>query len=390
MTYVETIQRLLQARRFANNGLETIRTLCRELGHPEKAFPTIHVAGTNGKGSVATKIAKALEFAGLRVGLYTSPHIADYRERIRINGEMISESDVVEGIAKISEAHDATFFELTTALAFWAFQQQKVDIAVIETGLGGRLDATNLITPLLSVITSISYDHTAVLGETLEEIASEKDGIIKYRIPVVIGPHAHFASIYAKAEAMEAPITQVAPITGFYDEENQQIAKAALRLLVVPDQAIERGLSFRPPCRFEQISERAILDVAHNPQGFERLFEALTIHYPGQPIRLVVGFSRDKEIVPSLAVAVARAVHIHLVLTDSSRSATPKELAEILEHLSYSHYSTHKSISHALSVALEKDEIVVVCGTFFVMAEARSYLASSRLSAKNSATSKAE
>lgn len=174
-------------------GLKNIQQLNQLLGNPIAQFKSIHVAGTNGKGSVVTKIAKGLEEEGFRVGLYTSPHISCFRERIKINGRMIDEASVTSILERIfnvieQEKIAATFFEITTALAFLYFAKQRVDFAVLETGLGGRLDATNIVTPLLSIITSISLEHVEQLGETIDAIASEKAGIIKPNIPVLIGP----------------------------------------------------------------------------------------------------------------------------------------------------------------------------------------------------------
>ena len=174
-------------------GLKNMETLNAMLGTPTQHFKCIHVAGTNGKGSVVYKIAKSLEKEGLRVGLYTSPHISSFRERIQINGQLIDESSVVAGLSRIFEEIDkskipATFFEITTALALKYFADQKVDYVVLETGLGGRLDATNIVTPVLSIITSISLEHTEYLGSTLEAIAKEKGGIIKPYVPIFIGP----------------------------------------------------------------------------------------------------------------------------------------------------------------------------------------------------------
>ncbi len=171
-------------------GLDTTLALDQHLGCPHCAFKTIHVAGTNGKGSVSHTLAAILQSAGHRVGLFTSPHLVDFRERIRVNGEMISEQDVIDFVEdnrSFFEPLHPSFFELTTCMAFWYFQKQKVDIAVIEVGLGGRLDSTNIITPILSVITNISFDHMQFLGHTLAQIATEKAGIIKPGVPVVIG-----------------------------------------------------------------------------------------------------------------------------------------------------------------------------------------------------------
>lgn len=198
MTYAETVQYLFHSAPVFEHvgasaykeGLSNTLALDRHFGHPHQAFKTIHIAGTNGKGSCSHTIAAILQAAGYKVGLYTSPHLVDFRERIRVNGQPISEQRVVDFLAKersFFEPLHPSFFELTTALAFLYFKEQHVDVAVVEVGLGGRLDCTNIISPELSIITNISFDHTQFLGNTLAKIAGEKAGIIKPQTPVVIG-----------------------------------------------------------------------------------------------------------------------------------------------------------------------------------------------------------
>ena len=194
------------------NKLDNILELCQILGSPYEQYPTIHVAGTNGKGSTTHLLAALFQVKGLKVGVYTSPHYKDFRERIKINGEYISEAEVVDFVDKYKGDFDRiqpSFFEITVAMAFEHFARHKVDIAIIETGLGGRLDSTNIITPILSVITNIGYDHQAILGDTLPQIASEKAGIIKQNVPVVIGEtHDETQRVFIdKALEMNAPIS---------------------------------------------------------------------------------------------------------------------------------------------------------------------------------------
>ncbi len=253
-------------------GLEAIRELDASLGFPSRAFPSIHIAGTNGKGSVATKIAYSLELAGKKVGLFTSPHIACITERIQINGKRIS----LEDLERLS-LPGLSYFETVTLAAFAYFAEQKVDIAVIEVGLGGRLDATNIITPLLSVITSIDYDHQEFLGDTLEEIAREKAGIIKPGVPVVLGPRVVPRKCFPRGEFVET--------RGSYEEENRAIAKRALEILRVPPLGIEKT----PPCRFQRFG-RIILDGAHNPAGIKRTIERID-----EPFVAVAAFSKNPE-----------------------------------------------------------------------------------------------
>ncbi len=369
--YEKTLQRLFSLT--GTSSLQRVEKAAEILAFPHRAFPCIHIAGTNGKGSVATKIAKILEYSGYRVGLYTSPHLFCFRERIQIRGEPIPEEAVVHGMEKLfSLSAGFTLFELTTLLAFDYFRAQQVDVAIIEAGLGGQLDATNIVLPLLSIITSISRDHTEVLGESLEAIAFEKAGIIKPRIPVVIGPQAQFAPIFQKARETNSPL-EVAAVPGgrgFYDEENRAIAAAAIPILeryfTLLEAAKIDGLNVRPPCRFETC-QGAILDVAHNPEGFRRLFEALRLHFPQRPLRVLLGLSEDKEIDLCLGIAAAQAVHIHLVQADSKRAASAELLASRLRYLGYPSFSIEKSISSAVRRAAREQELLVVCGSFFIM-----------------------
>ena len=228
MTYDETIQYLFNSAPLFQHvggaaykeGLSTTHILDAHFNHPHNQYKTIHIAGTNGKGSCAHTIAAILQHTGLKVGLYTSPHLVDFRERIRINGEMMPQQyviDFVEEERSFFEPLHPSFFELTTALAFKYFAEQHVDVAVIEVGLGGRLDCTNIISPILSVITNISFDHTQFLGNTLAQIASEKAGIIKHKVPVIIGEcNAETRSVFEhKAHEVEAPI--------LFAEDNKEV-----------------------------------------------------------------------------------------------------------------------------------------------------------------------
>ena len=254
-------------------------SLAEKLGHPERKFPSVHIAGTNGKGTVAFKIATVLQENGYRVGFFTSPHLFTYCERIQINGKMISEEEVVSGLEKIlSLVEDPKFFEITTLLAFDYFAENEVDIAIIEAGLGGRLDATNIVTPILSIITSVEMDHASILGETLEEIAEEKSGIIKKGIPVVIGVNAEYEAILKKGNPLY--------IAG---KNSRSIARKALKLLPFDTEETE-GLTKNPPCRYEKHGD-IILDVAHNPSAFIRLFETVKREYPRRKIHVLLGMS---------------------------------------------------------------------------------------------------
>lgn len=372
-------------------GLSNSQRLNAALNFPDQSYEVIHVAGTNGKGSTTKKIAAALQHNGHRVGLYTSPHISCFRERIRINGEMISEADVERYLTKIfsiveQEQIPATFFELTTALALYYFAKNRVDVAVIETGLGGRLDATNIVTPTLSVITSISLDHTDLLGNSIEAIACEKAGIIKPRIPIVLGPRLPLQLFKTIAHARCSPCI---PVTGTFDDfeaENCAIARTALETLGVPEKAIQAGLEARLPCRLEEItfpqsSANVILDVAHNPDGLLHLFSALKRRYPAHRIRAVCGLSQNKDLASCLAVLRQYCVHLHLVEATNGRAASARELHAILKAQGTpdSQLTINSNIAEAINQAVahagkHPQEIVVICGTFFIMSAARAAL----------------
>lgn len=352
-------------------GLENILKLSALFDHPEKQFPAIHVAGSNGKGSVSTKIAKALQLSGKKVGLYTSPHISTFRERIQINGKMISEEDtsaLLDLIFPKTVPVLATFFELTTLLAFLYFAKEKVDIAVIETGLGGRLDATNIIKPEISVITSISFDHTELLGSTLESITREKGGIVKPGVPVVIGPSVPVNIIQQFGE----PIVQVQGDFATFDEENSAVAYAALETLKIPPQ----GLEVRPPCRMEEILGKAvpiILDVAHNPDGLKFLFQSLK-HKWNFPFQVVCGLSASKDLLACAQILVQEAPFVHLVSAKHERAATTQAIARELSLFNYHKFAEYSSVAEGLEAAIAIGQPLLVCGSFFLMPEVRTAL----------------
>lgn len=393
LSYTTLIQRLFNVNLFGGVklGLQNMQTLQKLLHYPDHSFPSIHVAGTNGKGSVCTKIASAFEHAGYCVGLYTSPHLACFRERIRINGKMISENAVEVLLSRLFNMVDAksipaTFFELTTLLAFLYFSQEKVDIAVIETGLGGRLDATNILHPCLSVITSISLDHTEILGVTREEITQEKGGIIKAKVPVVIGPHVPFTPIQAIAVQKQSICIPVNSSSPLFEEENRLIAQTALEYLAsdyhLSPTAIEQGLEGKQPCRFEIVpgSPCTILDVAHNPDGMQHLFQMMQSRYPGQSVRLLFGLSKNKDLLGCLQVLATLGTHFHLVQASNGRGLPVQELAMALHNqgVDPTHFFVHESIAegvcHAQQAARQNKQILVICGSFFIMGQVRQAL----------------
>ncbi|MDE6223243.1 MAG: bifunctional folylpolyglutamate synthase/dihydrofolate synthase [Muribaculaceae bacterium] len=352
MTYSETIDWLFsQTAVFERDGasaykpgLETISRLCALFGDPQRRLRCVHVAGTNGKGSTASTLAAILQAAGLKVGLYTSPHLVDFRERIRVDGQMIPQQAVVDFVERWrqlnSELHPS-FFELTTALAFEWFAMQGTDIAIIEVGLGGRLDSTNVITPLVSVITNISLDHTGLLGDTPAAIAAEKAGIIKPGVPVVVGyaPDPDVRAVFTrKAAEVGSPIEFVEPIEarelpdgtwlypalnihgalrGTFQPRNAATVLATLHHLPpVSADAIRRG--------FEQVEEltglrgrmtllesapqRILYDTGHNPGAWEYLADEL--RRMARPLAIICGFAADKDVDAILAKMPADADYI--------------------------------------------------------------------------------
>jgi dihydrofolate synthase/folylpolyglutamate synthase len=397
MKYPELIHRLFSINLFSGMkfGLNNALCLDESLGFPSKGFYSAHVAGTNGKGSVTKKMASSLQEAGFRVGCYISPHISCFRERISINGVMISEDSVERLLSKIFLLIDerkipATFFEITTLLAFTYFSEEKVDWAVIETGLGGRLDATNIINPKISVITSISLEHTEHLGHTLEEIAYEKAGIIKSQVPVVLGPRVPKEIFKEIAKQKNSPCTLVSGHFETFEEENCAIAKSALEVIEIPSLAIKKGLKTRLPCRFEEInvslqiqeksiSRKVILDVAHNPDGLKELFRAIRKDFPNHKLRVVCGLSKTKDITACLEILMRHACYFHLVEATNGRACSAEDLKKILIEFKVPKniISVYDRISAGVLDAIakaEEMEIVIICGTFFIMGEARAAL----------------
>lgn len=383
MNYSQLLQRLYTTNKHGGMklGLDNMIRLNQALKSPDKTFSSIHVAGTNGKGSVVTKIAKGLESHYPRVGLYTSPHISSFRERIRINNVMISEQDIVIHLTEILSLADkvqisATFFEITTLLALKYFADHSVDIAVIETGLGGRLDATNIISPLMTVITSIGFDHTEILGKSLEKIAHEKAGIIKPGIPVVLGPTALHVPIPKENPRILVP----AGATDF-EIENRSIARAALENLNIPEKTIRKALTTKLPCRLESTyhnNQQIILDVAHNPDALAKLFQSPSI--PSKNLRVIFGLGKNKDISGCLEIIRRHAHHLHLVDAPNGRCSSPKQMQQVLlgqgvspEDISM-HSTIKESVSHALDQAHQQNQNLLICGSFFIMGEARKAL----------------
>ncbi len=326
--------------------LRAIQQAHDQLGAPATAWSSIHVGGTNGKGSVATKIAAALQEEGKNVGLYTSPHLFDLKERIQVNGQPV---DHIRRWIEPVIPFQLTFFETLTLAAFLAFQEIGVDIAVIEVGLGGRLDATNLIQPELAVITSIGRDHMHILGSSLEDIAREKAGIVKSGIPIVLGPTA---GRYPCFTAQGNPVHYVAGPFSNFEEENRAIAQRALQCLdIMPS---SKALASLPKCRFER-HQNVVLDVAHNVPGLEALLARCSKEQ--KPLRVVAGFSADKE-VPAMIAAIHRYTPcVHLTQATHPRAFRFHDIP------------IEQTLHDAWDMAQHREELLVICGSFFLMPE---------------------
>jgi dihydrofolate synthase/folylpolyglutamate synthase len=409
MTYAEAIQFLYGLQIFgANFGLENTFKLAALAGNPQEKLRFIHVAGTNGKGSTCAMLESIYRAAELRVGLFTSPHLVSFRERIQINRQLISEREVARLVDKIkeslktfpSDAHP-TFFEVVTILALKFFAEQKCDLVIWETGLGGRLDATNIITPLASVITNIAFDHQQWLGDTLEKIAAEKAGIIKPGIPVVTAtdePSA-LAVIEKIAREKNAPLTTVAadenpsltkfaalfrdaatlPLPGEYQKTNAALALATVEVLQkqipVAEEEIHEGLqSVDWPGRLQLIEkpdgQKILLDGAHNVAGAKVLREAIGKNFPAKKRMLILGILQDKNWRGICEVLAPLAEKIFTVPVSSERSADPKELAEAC-HIA--NPAAEIVACGSLREALQKSSVKnfsVITGSLYLVGEA--------------------
>ncbi len=389
-------------------NLDNTHALMDVLGHPYRRFKSIHVAGTNGKGSCSHMLASVLQEAGYKTGLYTSPHLKDYRERIRVNGHLISEDFVIDLVNKYRsdfESIRASFFEMTVGLAFAYFAEQAVDIAIIETGLGGRLDSTNVITPVLSVITNIGMDHTQFLGDSMEAIAAEKAGIIKRHVPVVIGEHqvqtdAVFETMAAK---QQAPVTFAQdqlkvvkkeqsytvtiqdtgadlhfelPLLGNYQLHNVTTVTAAALLLQLPHKSIESGLAkvvenTALQGRWQVLKQQplCIADTAHNKDGLLLVMEQLKrLQY--NKLHIVLAVVNDKSLSGILPLFPKEATYYF------SQANIPRALpVEDLLTACRAHHmlgEAYPSVKEAYAAALANactEDVVFVGGSTFTVAE---------------------
>lgn len=399
-------------------NLDNTICICNKLGNPEQKFRSIHVAGTNGKGSVSHMLASILQEQGYKTGLYTSPHLHDFRERIKINGKMIPEENVIAFTTKMMPLIDEiepSFFEVTVGMAFEYFADENVDFAVIETGLGGRLDSTNVIKPILSVITNIGFDHMSILGNTLEQIASEKAGIIKQNCPVVVGKkdqntdqvffnaaklnnaEIFFAEDQYASEILalkkgsislqlirksDSPGMKVnTPLGGLYQAENIRTVQTAIDILKAQNILLEDNLIYSGfenvikntglQGRWELISlnPMIILDVAHNPAGIQQLAEQIS-KTPHQNLYFILGISKDKD---AEGILEHLPKHATYGFTQAAlpRAMETKDLAE-KAHRAGLRGNCFSTVNEALIKFKHEagpDDLIIVCGSIFIVGE---------------------
>ena len=427
MNYQETVDYLYaQLPMFSRIGsaaykkdLQNTIELCESLGNPYTKFKTIHVAGTNGKGSTSHMLAAILQEAGYKTGLYTSPHLKDFRERIRINGEMIDESfivDFVQRTKELSEKIEPSFFELTVAMAFDYFAEKEIDIAVIETGMGGLLDSTNVITPILSVITNIGYDHQQLLGNTLSEIAIQKAGIIKENVPVVIGEtNADTRKVFSETANKKNALIRFAEedylveyiepagqlllcnvkniqtnvteklrlsLTGLYQAKNACTVVAAvdeLRSLgiEIPEAALHAGVENVKTItglqgRWEILQNHPIIiaDVAHNKDGMQQVITHLYTAYRNAKLHFILGFVKEKNISKILKLLPDDAKY-YFSNAQIPRALPYTELkaAGNAAGLAGEGFDDVNEALNAARAAAGKDDVIMICGSFYLIAE---------------------
>jgi dihydrofolate synthase/folylpolyglutamate synthase len=400
----------------ADFNLDRMFALMESLGNPQNKYPIIHVAGTKGKGSVSALCASALQAAGYTSGLYTSPHLLDYTERIQINGGPISHEQLAELVEEIqphvAKIEKLTTFEITTALAFMAFAKHDVNAAVFEVGLGGRLDATNIVTPKVSVITSLSYDHMAVLGNTLALIAGEKAGIIKRGVPVVSSPQkdealevlervakSHESELTLmgrdvkfelsessldgqrlKVKSQRSKVELPIPLLGLHQVENAATAYAALKVSGIPitDEQIQKGFSqVQWRARFE-VARRdppVIFDSAHNQDSFAKLSETLQTYFPDKMVYLIFGASEDKNIPGMFAELKSKIRKIIITRADHPRALEVERIQQLAEQAgaeSETVIPVKSALARALELSSKDGSIVLSAGSMFVTAEVMS------------------
>lgn len=417
--YQQCLQEMFSLRRFGIKlGLDTIRSLLAALGNPQNRFRAVHVAGTNGKGSVASALSTILTLSGNRTGLFTSPHLVRFNERIQVDGRQILDGEVADGYQAIKGAfpggREPTFFEVNTAMALAEFARQKVDWAVIETGMGGRLDATNVIRPALSVITNISLEHKMYLGGTVAKIAAEKAGIVKERIPVVTGVKQPSALrvVEAAAKAAHAPVYLLGRdfsyrrnrtegtfdyrgldatmrglrtgLAGDFQTVNATLVCAACEALRrsgvgIEEEHIRRGLAEnRWPGRLEKAGDRPmiLLDGAHNLAAARALASYMKDDLAGRSITLVCGILDDKPFEKILADLCKTAVRVILTRARIDRALPPEKLAPVARRF-VSDVTLIEDVAGAVAHARDttpETDVIVIAGSLYVVGEAKAYL----------------
>ena len=432
-SYDQCLEKLYALGRFGIKlELDTITGILNRLDAPEKKFKAIHIAGTNGKGSIASTIAAILQAAGISTGLYTSPHLVKFNERFAINGVPVSDDEIVEAYVAVNQAdigeRKATFFELATAMGFYLFARRNVSWAVIETGMGGRLDATNILVPELSIITNLSIEHTDYLGDTLAQIAGEKAGIIKKGVPVITGvsqPDA-LAVIQQTAKEKNAPLFTAGrdfsviprtdtppgdrcfdyqgktctweklatPLPGAHQMDNAALALAACEVLTQTPSApcltqdqIRTGMAaVKWPGRLEYIRRNpdVILDGAHNLEAAENLGRFLAKEVTKGPLTLVVGILSDKPYEKMLAHLVPPVDRIIFTRPRINRNLDPQQLKDVASRMTQVPMEIIDAVPHAVAHAIETtpaEGTVCVAGSLYVAGEARAYLTASPVSA---------
>jgi dihydrofolate synthase/folylpolyglutamate synthase len=427
MTYSETLDFLFnslpmyqrQGKAAYKANLNNTHLLDAATGYPHRCYPSIHIAGTNGKGSVSHMLASVLQEAGLKTGLYTSPHLLDFRERIRSNGQPIPEDEVtgfVERYEDIIRDIHPSFFEMTVSMAFEYFAEQQVDVAVIETGMGGRLDSTNILSPVLTIITNISMDHSEFLGSDLPSIAREKGGIIKKGVPLVLGrTEASYESVLTEmAEKLQAPVTHAGrsfhpvfhtfkqdgsvilriceaetgdlesytcDLSGTYQQENLITALTSLRLLrqtgwSIPQEAMEKGFSRVTANtgilgRWQQVGSnpRSICDTAHNTDGIAAVMHQLE-EVPRKTLHMVWGMVSDKDL-DSILPLLPRKARYYFTPSSVPRSMDAVELqkAAALRGLEGSAYLSVEEAYRAARGSAGRDDLIFTGGSTFVVAD---------------------
>ena len=369
-------------------GLENTFRLLEAIGNPHDRLRFIHVAGTNGKGSVCAMLDSCLRAAGHKTGLYTSPHLVDFRERIRVDGVMISPQETAEGLTRLRQAardwdHKPTFFELSTVLALDHFERSGCDVVVLETGMGGRLDSTNVVTPLVSVITPIAMDHMAWLGDSIAKIAAEKAGIIKPGAPVISSPQqrdaaevlsAKSAAVASSIRFIESPVDLPVELTGIHQLWNAAVAIAAIEDsgLKCPPDAIATGLaSVKWPARFQRVGDRIIVDGAPTEHSAEALLSTWCEVFGTQKAAIVFGALRDKEYGVMLRILEKIAVEFLFVPVRSERSEDPGVL-KAQTQLPAREFS---DLPTAIKAAMDTTLPVLITGSLFLAGEALEKLA---------------